>query len=668
MLHATRSVTRSLLLTAASGALLAGCQAADTDSDAITDRQAENAAALEYISPQAEAINVGFAGQDPANIARYLLASGADRVAMSPSGEFIAYISGVTGLRQMWIIPAQGGQPQQLTFGNGVTFFEWAPDSSVLLYGGDNNGDEQETYAYVSPDGSREGLVLKSAQGGFRRFGGFSGDGEQFAFASTERNGLDFDIYVASAGTQDEPKLVYEGKYGFFVEAVSQDGNLLVMSETVGEDADNLYLLDVKTGKRTTVSAPQSRANHADSNIVFSGDNKSLYFASSAGREFKALTRYDIADAKQSVLFSADADVENVTLCGPDETTLLWTTNTDGYGTLHGRNLKTGQDLAAPAIKKGDYGLSCSAQTSAVAISVGAYDTPGDIYTWDTKTGEVAQVFKSDMAGLSQDRLIAPVSLRIPARDGVTLQGLLYMPDADSAPEGKLPPVVFKVHGGPHAQALPDYDGPAQYLVDRGIAVFKTNVRGSSGFGRTYSALDDKKKRLDSVRDLVDMLDHLGAQGLVDTDNAAVLGGSYGGYAVNAVLAAYPGEFKAGVSLYGVADWVTALEVASPALKASDRIEYGDITEQKWRDFYTEQSPIRQADNINVPVLFSHGAMDPRIDIAETEIMVKTLRKNGIDAPYIRFEDEGHGWRKLPNRLFYFRREAEFLEKHLLGE
>jgi len=153
--------------------------------------------------------------------------------------------------------------------------------------------------------------------------------------------------------------------------------------------------------------------------------------------------------------------------------------------------------------------------------------------------------------------------------------------------------------------------------------------------------------------------------GRVDTDRAAVVGGSYGGYAVNAVLSEYPDAFVAGVSLYSVADWVTALEVASPALKASDLIEYGNIEDPEWREFYTKQSPIRNADKIKVPVLFSHGAMDPRIDIAETETMVRAVRANGIEAPYIRIPDEGHGWRKLDNRLFYERRQAEFLEKVL---
>jgi dipeptidyl aminopeptidase/acylaminoacyl peptidase len=246
----------------------------------------------------------------------------------------------------------------------------------------------------------------------------------------------------------------------------------------------------------------------------------------------------------------------------------------------------------------------------------------------------------------------------------VELQGLLYLPAGARRGAGA-PPVLFDVHGGPSGQSMANFDPVAQYHAGRGLAVFSPNVRGSTGLGRTYSTLDDREKRLDSVRDLVDLKAALAKDGLIDGSRAAVMGGSYGGYMVNAVLAEYPGEFAAGVSLFGVADWITALEVASPSLKASDRIEYGDITEAKWREFYRVNSPIRKADRITVPVLYSHGVMDPRIDIYETEVMVKTLRANGIDAPFIRIPDEGHGWRKLENQLFYFRKQAEFVEAQL---
>jgi dipeptidyl aminopeptidase/acylaminoacyl peptidase len=325
----------------------------------------------------------------------------------------------------------------------------------------------------------------------------------------------------------------------------------------------------------------------------------------------------------------------------------------------------TQKALALPPLPDGVFGLSCDLGNAKMAINVSTHNTPGDIVVLDLATGKATTAFAGNLAGLDARRLVKPVSVRMKAQDGVQLQGLLYLPDAGSVKGGGKPPVLFDVHGGPTGQSVANFDANAQYYVDRGIAVFAPNVRGSTGFGRTYVTLDDQKKRLDSVRDLVDMLAYLKQDGRVDADRAAVAGGSYGGYMVNAVTSAYPDAFKAGVSLFGVGNWVTGLEVASPGLKASDLIEYGDIADPEWKKFYTEISPITIADKIRVPTLYSHGVMDPRIDIAETEIMVTTLRKNGVEAEFIRIPDEGHGWRKLKNRLFYSRKEAEFLEKHL---
>ncbi|MEM6627020.1 MAG: S9 family peptidase [Pseudomonadota bacterium] len=623
-------------------------------------------AKLDAIEPTAEAISVGFAGQDPADIARYLLANGAQAHALSPTGDTVAFMSSVTGQRQLWTVPASGGQPAQLTFGNGVTFFSWTPAGDTLVYGADNNGNEQESYYAIAADGSGEKELMPAVAGGFRSFGGFSGDGSTFAYSSTERNGLDFDIYVADAETGDSER-VYEGVYGFFVAGVSPDGSTILMSETVGEDSDNLYLLDVDTGETTTVSKPDPRANHIGGGVAWSADGGSIYMATNLNYEFSELVRYDIDSGDMTSLFAGDGDVRNVNLCAADDKYLVWTVNEDGFSKLHAQNLSTGDMLETPELAEGVYSLSCATSTPQLAIRVNGWATPGDVLVWNMETGAVAQTVTSNLAGLDADRLVRPESIRIPARDGVELQGLLYLPDASSRVDDGPPPVVFFVHGGPTAQSRPSFNGVIQYHVDRGVAVFQSNVRGSTGFGRTYVTLDDQEKRLDSVRDLVDMADFLRADGRVDMDRAAVLGGSYGGYMVNAVLANYPGVFKAGVSLFGVADWITGLEVASPALKASDRIEYGDITDPKWREFYRVNSPIRQVDAINVPVLYSHGVMDPRIDIYETEVMVRALRANGVEAPYIRIPDEGHGWRKLSNRLFYYRRQAEFLER-VLGE
>ncbi|MHA7898953.1 MAG: S9 family peptidase [Henriciella sp.] len=617
---------------------------------------------LEAISPEPGRVQVGLSGSDPADIARYLLARGAGGASLSPGGEHVAFRYSVTGVPQLWITRATGGAPQQLTFGNGITFFRWMPDGSGLIYGADNDGNEQESYYFVSADGSEERLLLPAVEGGFRSFGDISADGSSVVFASTERNGLDFDIYKADLTTGDT-EMLFEGSFGFFARGLSPDGKHLIIAETVGEDSDNLYLMDVDSKDMTTISAPEPRANHSDGGFAWLPDSSGFYFASNVDREFSAVHFYDVAAEEFSVAIETERDAGGLELCGAEGGYLAFTENVDGFHTLHMRDLATGETVETPSLPEGVHGVSCAPGSDRVAIRTNGWRTPGEVRLWDMQRNSISRTFEPTYAGLDPDRFVRPESIRIPASDGVELQGLLYLPDEASRKGDGPPPVLFIVHGGPTAQSMATFDAVVQYHVDRGIAVFEPNVRGSTGFGRTYVTLDDQEKRRDSVRDLIDMAAYLREDGRVDMDRAAVAGGSYGGYMVNAVLALYPDSFAAGVSLFGVADWVTALQIASPALQASDRIEYGDIREQKWIDYYTENSPIRLADQIKVPVLYSHGVRDPRIDIYETEVMVKTLRANGIDAPYIRIEDEGHGWRKLSNRLFYYRAQAEFLEE-----
>ncbi len=624
----------------------------------------ESLSDLSYISPENESVVVGQAGDDPADIGRYLLARGASAAQVSPDGSKIAFRYSVTGAPQLWVVSTQGGQMQQLTFGNGITFFRWAPDSDQILYGADNDGNEQESYALINADGSNEKVVLPPVSGGFRSFGDFSVDGHTIYFASTERNGLDFDIYRADVGSGIS-ELIYEGTYGYFARSLSPDGKHLLVSETVGEDSDNLFILDTESGDLETISAPEPRANHTDGGFAWSPDSSGFYLATNLHGEFTAVNFYDLSTKRFTAIAETNYDMGQVELCGVEREYLAWTENVDGFHRLVVRNLANGKNLQTPSIPEGVYTISCATNSDQLVLTTNGWRTPGDIHTWNLDSGTLEQNFKSNLAGLDAGRLIRPESIRITARDGVELQGLLYLPDEESRINDGAPSVLFEVHGGPTGQSMATFDAVVQYHVDRGIAVFEPNVRGSTGFGRTYATLDDRTNRLDSVRDLIDMLDFFRSDGRVDVDRAAVSGGSYGGYMVNAVLAAYPGYFKIGVSRYGVADWITGLEIASPALKASDRIEYGDIRLPEWRSFYEVNSPIRQADRIDVPVLYSHGVMDPRIDIAETETMVSALRNNGIEAPFILIPDEGHGWRKMSNRLFYYRRQVEFLESQL---
>ena len=608
--------------------------------------------------PVIEPVSVGLAGEKPADIVRYLMARGAESALISPDGTKIAFRYTVTGERQLWIVDAGGGWPTQLTFGSGITFYRWAPDGRHLLVGRDADGNEREGYYLLSVDGTEERQLLPLTDA-FRVFGMFSTDGSQFLFSSTERNGRDFDIYVndvASGKTQ----LVYEGSFGFFPRAWQPDGNIVIVSETRGEDAVDVHLLNMESGEMTPLFQPEIAASYSD--FAWLPDGSGFYLATDHDREFAGLAFYSLQDNKLTFLETPDADISNVTMNGNGRY-LAWTTNEDGYAKLHAVDRNAQGSLATPELSPGVYQLDMSSAASSISIRVTGPATPGDVFVWNIESDTTHQAVQSSLAGLDPASFKAPLSLRYLARDGVELQGLLYLPDQSQV--SLLPPVVVSVHGGPTGQSRPVFKPQIQYLLNNGIAVFDVNVRGSTGFGKTYARLDNREKRLDSVRDLVDTVAFLSKDVRLDTQRIAVMGGSYGGYMVNAVLGSYPGVFDAGVSMVGVSDWVRALQEASPALKASDRIEYGDIREERWQEFYKVNSPINNAANIKVPLLVEHGANDPRDPVTESDRLVTTIREAGGTVAYMRFPDEGHSLAKQANRVAYYRTMVSFLERHL---
>lgn len=639
-----RSMVYSLLLaTAAPGAVPA---ADEWDNAADT--------------PRSEDVTVGLAGRQPADIVRYLLAEGAASARMSPDGETVAFRWSVSGEPQLWTVDVDGGFPRQLTFGSAISMYEWAPDGDNLLISRDADGNEREGYYLLSRDGTREREVLPQSDA-YRNFGGFSADGRRFVYSSTERNGRDFDVYVASLD-DGAAERVYDGSFGYYATAWQPGGEQVILTEVRGEDARDVHLLDVSTGKLETLFEPDVAAAFSD--FAWRPDGSGFYLSTNLDREFQALAYYSLDERSLEFIAEPSQDVGDVALTG-DGRYLVWTTNDDGYSRLHGLDTVSGEPVTIPEVVDGVYSVDLARNAAIAAIRVSGPGTPGDVLAWDLGAGSAVTAMKASLGGLNPESFVAPESLRYPARDGVELQGLLYLPDAATFPQ---PPVVVQVHGGPSAQSRPSFRAIEQYLVNQGIAVFAVNVRGSTGFGKTYARLDNREKRLDSVRDLVDTVARLSDDPRVDTRRVAVMGGSYGGYMVNAVLGSHPGVFDAGISMVGVSDWVRALEEASPGLKASDRIEYGDIREEKWQRFYAENSPINNADKIDVPLLVSHGVNDPRDPVTESDRIVSAVRGNGREVTYLRWPDEGHSVRKQENRVVLYRSIARFLEQQLKVE
>ncbi|MEM1262069.1 MAG: S9 family peptidase [Pseudomonadota bacterium] len=608
-------------------------------------------------TPRPGTVSLGLAGTSPADISRYLLAQGASDVQVAPDGQHIGFIWSISGAPQLWRLAIDGGAPRQVTFGGPIRDFRWAPDSQRLLVARDIGGNEREGYTLIANDGREEHVVLPPATA-YRSFGEFSADAERIVYASTKRNGTDFDIYITELASL-ETQRVYEGSYGYFPAALHPDGSTLLITETRGEDADDLHSLDLTSGTLTTLFAPAVAAGFDQA--VWRSDGRGFYVLSDLGREQAAVMLVDSKTGEAETIAADRWGIDELALCHNDRV-LLYVINDNGYSRLAALDTETRDPLPVPELPEGVYQIDCAKHAAAAVIRVVGPAISGDIYTWDFVGADARHVFSGSLAGLDPNlHFVVPEVRNFSARDGVQLQGLLYLPRRAAPLNGF--PLVVEVHGGPTAQRRPSFRPIDQYLVNTGVAVFAVNVRGSTGFGKTHARLDNQERRLDSVRDLVDTVAYLSNDERLDTGRAAVMGGSYGGYMVNAVLGAYPGVFRAGVSFVGVSDWVRALKETSPTLKASDRIEYGDINEARWQTFYAANSPINTVDAIDVPMLFSHGVNDPRDPVAESDRMVRRLRDNGQEVVYLRFPDEGHSVRKVNNKVALYQAVAGFLDK-----
>jgi len=608
--------------------------------------------------PQPVPGDVSLAGSDRPDIARFLNVRTASAPSLAPDGKRLAFRTQISGTPQLWVVDVAGGWPRQLTFGESVTFHAWSPAGDWIVYGTDRGGNEREGFYLISPDGTRERELLAPSDA-FRQFGAFTRDGRQIVYATTERTGVDFDIHLLDVASRRDRR-IFEGRMGLYAVSFSPDGRRVLLSEARGEDANDLFLLEVASGRVDTLFAPADRASHRS--FAWMPDGSGFYLATDEGRDVAGLAFYDLAARTLRWIETPPQDVEDVGLSF-DGRFLVWSVNDAGYSAVMARALAAGAAVSPPQLPPGIVSVTWAEGANVAAFRVTGPQVPGDIWTWNPETGETRRVTFSDAAGLDLGRMVIPTHHDFPARDGVTLHGLLYMPPG-LAP-GVRPPVLLSVHGGPTAQARPDFDVVAQYLLTRGIAVFDLNFRGSTGYGKAFARLNDRRLRAHEYLDMEDAVQWLHTLGTVDPTRVAVMGGSYGGYLTMAAMTRLPNVFRSGVAAVGVANWVTALEGASPELKASDRIEYGDITDPDDRRFFAEISPMTHVRDVRAPVMVLHGANDPRDPVTESDQFVRGIREIGGEVEYLRFPDEGHGIRKLANRIIAYRRIAAFLERTL---
>jgi dipeptidyl aminopeptidase/acylaminoacyl peptidase len=342
----------------------------------------------------------------------------------------------------------------------------------------------------------------------------------------------------------------------------------------------------------------------------------------------------------------------------PDGRYLAWVENVEGYGTLFVMDLETGDRKELSEMKGIAQHLEMSAEGSVVFTFTSPSLAP-DIWEFDIDTEELVQLTYSTYAGIDRSLFTEPQLVRYESFDGLSVPAFLYLPPGW---DGEPIPFVIHAHGGPESQFRPSFIRHFHYLILNGYGVLAPNIRGSSGYGREYVRLDDYKKRKDSIRDINEAAEWLIESGYARQGNIGIKGGSYGGYVTLAALVDYPDMFGAGIDNIGIANFVSFLQNTADYRRAIREAEYGPLTD---KEFLTSISPLTNADRIRAPLLVVHGENDPRVPVGEARQIAEAVLANGGEAELLIFPDEGHGTAKLANRLTYYRRMVEFLDKHL---
>jgi dipeptidyl aminopeptidase/acylaminoacyl peptidase len=593
--------------------------------------------------------------------ARYLRIRAAYAPTFSPDGRRLAFLTDITGVPQVWEVRADGGPPswpEQLTFRDErVSSAHYSPtgEPDLLVYGSDVGGNEKTQLFLLSGSGeARAERDLTGSPDAIHYFGAFSpaNSGSRIAYTATRRNGTDFDVFVQDL-PDGEPEVIWEVSGYHTVSDWSPDGSFLVVSRHHSNLNNDLYRVDLATGEAALLTPHEGDARFSGARVA--PDGASLYLTTDRDGDFARLARLDLGTLEISYLTPDDRDVEGLEL-SRDGRWLAAARNVEGYSDFMLFSGRTGRRVPGPEMPPGLLGgFEFSPDGRRLAFALSGPERNPDVWVAGLPDGEPRRLTRSSTAGIPRSTFKKPRVVRYPSFDGLEIPALLYEPeDAAGAP------VVVNVHGGPESQSRPMFAPVTQYLLGRGYAVLSPNVRGSTGYGKAYTHLDDVYLRMDSVKDLVHAAHWLRGRG---HERIAVMGGSYGGFMVLAALTEYPGMWSAGVDIVGIANLVTFLENTGSYRRALREPEYGSL--EKDRPFLESISPIHKAEAITAPLMVIHGKNDPRVPVGEAEQIVERVRNNGGTVEYLLYEDEGHGLSKLENRLDAYPKIAAFLDKHL---
>jgi dipeptidyl aminopeptidase/acylaminoacyl peptidase len=639
-----------LLLTTTILTLLAACAPDSTPESTETTTAAQ--------TPAPEAEPTPAPTEDLAEqVARMGAIGYSTRGVFSPDGQRIAFITNASGVPNVWMANTDSSGLKQVTHSedqvNGVS---WNPVNDTLALD-------------IAPGGGlNRQLYLLPAQGGEMKMitaggkvnnwlSGWSDDGRFLRYSSSAENEAGMDCWLHDTQTGESRLIAINQGIGWCL--LSPDATQAVVWRMVSRGNTNLYLVDLLSGTEQLLT-PHVGVALSQSPLWL--DNNTVVFASNVDREMLALARVEITGGKAGELeFLAgrdDAELASMDKLADGRLLLNW--NAAGRSELAYFDPATGELAPGPELPAEIAGgPEASEDGQQVVITVSGSATPTNVWRLDPASGAFTQISQTPHEGVDLDSLVSPVLKTYTAHDGLELSGWYYAPRGAEVPG----PMVLSFHGGPEGQSRPSFRATFQALLSRGIALFVPNVRGSAGFGKTFVNLDNGALRFDGIKDIEATVRFVTEANLAEAGRIGIMGGSYGGYMVMAGLTDYPDLFAAGANLYGVVNFATFFANTEPWMAAISTVEYGDPVKDK--ELLEQLSPIYKVDRVIAPTIVLHGANDTNVPVVEAEQVVENLQERGVPVRYVLFPDEGHGWGKVENRVTSDVEIVRWFEEHL---
>ncbi len=579
-------------------------------------------------------------------------------------GRSILVSSDASGVFNAYALSIEGGAPVPLTqSGANATFaVSYFPNDDRILVSADEGGNELNHLYVRESDGTLRDLTpgenLKA------EFLAWRGDGNAFWITSNERNPQVFDLYRYNT-VNYERRLVYENP-GMQIADISRDGRWLALVRPRTSADSDIFLVDLSASgpAREPRLITQHTGNIAYGVYEFTPDSRALIFATDEHGEFNQAWRYDLASGEKTPLVAAEWDVMFV-VQSPSGRYRVTAVNADASTELSILDTRTNRVVELTGIPDGDLAqVRFNRDETRIGFTVASDTSPADVFTAPLSTGEAVRLTHALNAEIDEDLLVEARVVRYPSFDGLQIPGILYQPRTASA--ANRAPALVLVHGGPGGQSRRGYSAMVQHLVNHGYAVFAANNRGSSGYGKTFFHMDDRRHGEVDLQDIVYARRYLETLPWVDAQRIGVMGGSYGGYMVAAALAFQPDAFDVGINIFGVTNWVRTLTSIPPwweSFKEALYDEMGDPATDEER--HRRISPLFHAQNIRKPLLVVQGANDPRVLQVESDEIVAAVRANGVPVEYVLFPDEGHGFLRKENRITAQEAYLRVLEQYL---